>query len=265
MNLRVLFKWLRPGWQASCLVAVILYPGIWANVSADSDRAISLLRKVDDMWRGDSSHAVMTMLVKTANYTRTMKMETWSKGKDKTLVSILAPKKEKGTATLKSDQNIYSYLPKTDRTIRLTSGMMGGSWMGSHFTNDDLVAESRRDEDYEVSITFEGQRDGQNIIEFTLIPRPDAAVVWGKLVLIMLNHSYLPVEELFYDEDLKISRRFTFNEVKMLGGEKRPSVMRVIPADKPDEYTQVTYGTLELDIPIKDSFFSITRLKRPRQ
>ena len=101
-----------------------------------------LLDDVDDLWRGQTSEAVLTMEVVTKNYQRTMKMRGFSKGKEKTLVRILKPIKEKGTATLKSGNNIYTYLPKTDRTIRLTSGMMMGSWMGSHFTNDDLVKES---------------------------------------------------------------------------------------------------------------------------
>lgn len=114
-----------------------------SNKSA-SERAKKILRQVDDMWRGNSSHGIFAMQVKTAHYTRNMRLEGWSRGKEKTLVRILAPRKEKDTTTLKAGNNIYIYLPRTDRTIRLTSGMMMGSWMGSHFTNDDLVKESRR-------------------------------------------------------------------------------------------------------------------------
>ena len=225
-------------------------------------RAKDILRQVDDMWRGTSSHSILTMQVKTAHYTRDMRMEGWSKGKDETMVRILSPLKEKGTATLKSGSDIYSYLPKTDRTIKLTSGMMMGSWMGSHFTNDDLVRESRMEEDYEPSISYEGRRDGQDVIEFTLIPRPDAAVVWGKIVATVLADGFMPVKYFYYDEDMKISRTMTFSRFEMLSGKIRPKVMRVVPADKPDEYTELVYEELELNISLGDEFFSISNLKR---
>jgi hypothetical protein len=229
---------------------------------AATRRAKEILRQVDDMWRGVSSHSIITMRVKTAHYSRELRLEGWSKGKEKTLVRILMPLKEKGTATLKSGNNIYSYLPRTDRTIRLTSGMMMGSWMGSHFTNDDLVKESRMEEDYDPFISFEGERDNQQVFEFTLIPKPDAAVVWGKVVAILLADGYIPLKYYYYDEDMNIARTITFRRIEMLAGRLRPKVMKVVPADKPDEYTELIYEELDLGVPIEDDFFSIARLKR---
>lgn len=232
------------------------------QTDAAGKRAREILQQVDDMWRGDSSHTILTMRVKTAHYTRNMRLEGWSKGKEKTLVRILTPLKEKGMATLKSGNNIYSYLPRTDRTIRLTSGMMMGSWMGSHFTNDDLVKESRMDEDYEPTISFEGERDNKNIIEFTLIPKPDAAVVWDKVVLSVLSDGYLPLIEYYYDEDMNIARTITFSKIEQMAGRLIPTVMRVVPADKPDEFTEIIYEKLELNIKLSDAFFSLSSLKR---
>ena len=225
-------------------------------------RAKEILRYVDDMWRGTSSHTILTMQVKTAHYTRNMRLEGWSKGKEKTLVRILTPLKEKGTATLKSGNNIYSYLPRTDRTIRLTSGMMMGSWMGSHFTNDDLVKESRMEDDYDAVISFEGTRDNRNIIEFTLIPKPDAAVVWGKVVLTVLADGYLPLNQHYFDEDMNIARTMTFSKIELFADRRIPSVMRVVPADKPNEYTELVYEEMEFNIKLSDAFFSLARLKR---
>ncbi|MFC1532817.1 outer membrane lipoprotein-sorting protein [Thermodesulfobacteriota bacterium] len=225
-------------------------------------RAKEILRQVEDMWRGTSSHSLITMQVKTAHYSRSVRLEGWSKGKEKSLVRILAPLKEKGTATLKSGNNIFSYLPRTDRTIRLTSGMMMGSWMGSHFTNDDLVKESRMEDDYEPVISFQGKRDGLEVIEFTLVPKPDAAVVWGKVVATVLSDGYLPLKYLYYDEDMNIARTLTFSRIELLAGRPRPKVMKVVPADKPAECTELIYETLDLDIRIKDDFFSLARLKR---
>jgi len=248
------------------MVLLLLTPAlVSAEISTNeqaSKRASEILRSVDDLWRGNSSHAITTMQVKTEHYTRTMRMEGWSKGKEKTLFRVLEPLKERGTVTLKSGTNIYTYLPKTDRKIRLTSGMMMGAWMGSHLTNDDLVKEARLEDDYDARISFEGLRDGQEIIEFTLIPKADAAVVWGKLMLEVLAESFTPLRELFYDEDMHIARTFTFSDMKLLGGRQRPAVMRVVPADKPEEFTEFVYESLELDIEISDRFFSVSNLKR---
>ncbi len=249
--------------SSACLFAALLL--ISTTVTADnSSRVKALLNEIDDMWRGQSSYAITTMQVKTEHYTRNMKMEGWSKGKEKTLFRIIEPLREKGTATLKSDNHIYTYLPKTDRTIKLTSGMMMGSWMGSHLTNDDLVKEARLEDDYEASISFEGKRNDQQIIEFTLIPKLDAAVVWGKLTLIILADSHIPVVEHYYDEDMQLTRSITFSEIKNLGGRMRPSVLRVVPADKPNEYTEFVYQQLKFDIDISDRLFSLSNLKKRR-
>lgn len=241
---------------------MLIQPAYAENSSTETARVQALLNEVDDMWRGKSSYAKTIMHVKTEHYTRTMKMEGWSKGKDKTLFKVLEPLREKGSATLKSGNHIYSYLPKTDRTIKLTSGMMMGSWMGSHLTNDDLVKEARLEDDYHASISFEGERDGHSIIEFTLIPKEDAPVVWGKLLLIVNADSHLPMVEYYFDEDMVLARTFSFSDIKLLAGRERPSVVRIVPADKPDEYTEFTYTELELDIELDDALFSLSHLKK---
>ncbi|MFT7414193.1 MAG: hypothetical protein ACI9FO_000851 [Methylophagaceae bacterium] len=246
-------------------VGLILFsPMSWlyANENSEALRTKSLLSHIDDMWRGKSSYAVTTMHVKTEHYTRSMKMEGWSKGKEQTLFRIIKPLREKGTTTLKSGNHIYTYLPKTDRTIKLTSGMMMGAWMGSHLTNDDLVKEARLEEDYDVTISFEGERDGQNIIEFLLIPKPDAAVVWGKLILIILAESHIPVVEYYYDEGMELARTISFTDVKLLGGRELPSTLRVVPADRPDEYTEFVYQQMQFDIAVSDNLFSLSSLKK---
>ena len=243
------------------LFSLLVFPSVQA-VELEVDRVKTLLNAVDDLWRGESSYAVTTMYVKTANYARTMKMEGWSKGKEKTLFRVVKPLREKGTSTLKSDNHVYTYLPKTDRTIKLTSGMMMGSWMGSHLTNDDLVKEARLEEDYTAEISFEGERDGERIIEFTLVPKLDAAVVWGKLELTILADGHIPVVESYYDEDMVLARTIRFTDIQQLGGRLRPAVLRVVPADKPDEYTEFVYEKLSLNVKLKDGLFSLSSLKK---
>jgi len=232
------------------------------NPPTASEKALRILREIDDLYRSTSSFSNLTMQVQTKHYTRTVRMAGWSKGKEKSLVKILYPLKEKGTTTLKSGSNIYTYLPKTDRTIRLTSGMMMASWMGSHFTNDDLVKESRLADDYDPAITFEGQRDGLQIIDFTLIPKPDAPVVWGKIILTIRATDHLPLLSRYFDEDATLARTLFFSSIKNLGGRDVPTVLRVVPADKQEEYTELIYEDINFDIELDDSFFSLMQLRR---
>lgn len=253
-------------WLMIITVVVVfsLNPEIAKPTESSSDRVLRILMELDDLYRSSSAYGIMSMQVKTTHYTRTMRLESWASGKDKSLIRIIAPLKERGTSTLMYGKSIYTYLPKTDRTIRLTSGMMGGSWMGSHFTNDDLIKESRMSEDYDATITFEGIRNGQAVIEFTLIPKPLAAVVWGKIVLTIETKNKIPLSYIYYDEDMEVIRTMTFSDVKDLGGRMIPAVLRVTPIDKPGEYTEVVYEKMEFEIQIKDSFFSIARLKKKR-
>lgn len=238
---------------------------IWANPDKKNiqlARAYQILEKVDDLWRSTSSQGTISMRVKTKHYTRSLRMESWSKGKEKSLVRIISPLKEKGTVSLKSGNTMYTYLPKTDRTIRLTSSMMLGSWMGSHFTNDDLVKESRLSEDYDPAITFEGERDGLAIIDFALLPKPDAPVVWGKIVITVRASDHVPLVSLYYDEDMILARTLTFDKIEEMGGRLVPAVLRMVPTDKPEEYTELIYEDILFDIDITDSFFSLMQLRR---
>jgi len=247
--------------------AAVLLPGnhaaaIDAALPGDRERARDILETIDDLWRSTSSAARLRMVVTTAQYTRTLVMEGWTKGKEKSLIRIISPLKEKGTVSLKDGNTMYTYLPKTDRVIRLTSGMMMGSWMGSHFTNDDLVKDSRLADDYEPALTFEGPRGGEKVIEFELLPKPDAPVVWGRIDMVVRTADLLPLSARYYDEDMVLARTLDFMDIREMGGRMLPARLRMVPADKPAEFTELTYLDIEFDIDVPDSLFSLMQLRR---
>ena len=221
-----------------------------------------ILDHVDDLYRGDSAQGRMTMTVQTEHWKRSMSLEFWSKGKDHSLVHILAPEKEKGTATLRVKNDIWNYLPKVKRVIKVPSSMMSSSWMGSHFTNNDLVKESRMADDYTYQVTYEGPRDGKEVIELTCLPKPDAAVVWGKVIVRVQAGNYMPLAMLYYDEDMKLARTMTMDQVRELGGRQLPVRAKVVPADKPDEFTEVIYSQIDFGVNLSESFFSLRTLQR---
>lgn len=220
-----------------------------------------ILDKIDTMWRGESSIGTYQMKIKTTHWERNLRITSWTKGLDYTLIRIEYPKKEQGVSTLKVENNLWNYLPKINRVVKIPSSLMMGSWMGSHFTNDDLVKESTLAEDYRHSITFQGERDGQEVYEITLLPREDAAVVWGKVIILVRQKDLMPLYEEFYDEHEKPVRKMMLTDVKIMGGRLLPSTMTVIPYDKPGEFTEVSYVEISFDVELPESFFSIRNLK----
>jgi outer membrane lipoprotein-sorting protein len=220
-----------------------------------------VMNKIDDIYRGEKSQATMAMEVKTRHWTRSMEMEAWSLGKDYSLVRILKPRKEKGSATLKAKKDLFTYLNKTGRTIKITSGMMGASWMGSHFTNDDLVKDSRLSDDYTIELSFNGEESGEKVYRFTLTPKPNSPVVWGKVTVTVRQSDLQPLSQTFYDEDGKKMRRLDFSDYKKVSGRFIPTRMRMTPFDKPDEYTEIRYKKIDFGVKLNKDFFSIQKLK----
>lgn len=223
-----------------------------------------LIHHIDKLWRGETSRANMTMTVKTQRYKRSMTMEAWSRGKDYSLVVIRNPIKDKGIATLKVKDNIWNYLPKINRVTKVPSSMMSGSWMGSHFTNDDLVKESTFEDDFDSSISFQGERNGMNIYEMTSIPKENAAVVWGKVVMQIEQKTLAPHRALYYDEDGLLIRTLTFDQPRIIDNRTVPMRLTLQPEDKPEESTVIVYQDIAFEVPLADSFFSLQNLQRGR-
>jgi len=233
-----------------------------AAASDSAEEAREILDYVDDMYRGLSSHATLTMNVKTARWERSLTIEAWSKGEDESLMVIRSPAKEAGMATLKVGDNIWNYLPKVDRTMKVPASMMSGSWMGSHFTNDDLVKESRMADDYDFRITSRpaDNEAGEYLVE--CIPKPDAPVVWGKVLVHVAGDTRMPTEITYWDEKGNLKRTMSFTDYREVEGRPIAGKMRLVPADEPDEYTEVVYDQIEFDIDLPDSTFTLQALKR---
>jgi outer membrane lipoprotein-sorting protein len=223
-----------------------------------------IVDRVDRMLRGASSRGDFVMEIATAHWTRSLEMRVWSLGTAYALVRVTSPAREAGTATLKVGDEVWNYLPRVDRTIKVPPSLMMGSWMGSHFTNDDLVKESRMIDDYDIVIGYEGERDGAAVWEFTLTPKPTAAVVWGKVVEQVRKADLMPTWARYYDERGNLVRTMTFSDVRRFGGRLVPSVMTVRPQDKPDEHTTIRYRELAFDVPLTADFFSLRNLQSRR-
>lgn len=220
-----------------------------------------LVDRIDDMHRGKSSHAVLAMTVQTEHWTRTLEMESWSRGEDYSLVRILSPKKERGTSTLKAEDDLFTYLAKTGRTIKITGAMMGSAWMGSHLTNNDLVRASRTAEDYDLALQGRGTIAGVSHLVLVATAKPDAAVVWGKIEIVVREDDLLPTRQVFYDEDGTAMRSIEFLDYREENGRQIASRMFVRPLDGSGEFTMLSFSSIEFDLEVPERYFTVQHLQ----
>jgi hypothetical protein len=239
-------------------ILVLLLTALWP-VSALSPQEI--VKKIETLYQGKTSHCIAEMEIKKSNWSRTMELEMYGEGRDKFISVIRKPIKDRNTKTMKIDSEMWNYLPKIDRIMKIPSSLMGDSWMGSHFTNDDLVKGNKIDALYTFSL-LKSADPKQIVIE--AIPKPEAAVVWGKIMYTVDSSDYRPIYVNYYDEDNELVRTMTFSEVKSISGRNVPHQMKIAPVDNPQEYTRILYTTIEYDVPLRQDLFSIKTLKMSR-
>ena len=244
---------------AAIMLAVLLF-GTTLNLFAQDAR--ELVKRAEDRARGKTSFAGLTIQIVRPTWTREMTLKAWTKGNDYTLILIGSPAKDKGTAFLKRKKEVWNWLPSIERTIKLPPSMMSQNWMGTDFTNDDLVKEASILDDYTHRLIGEEMVDGRECYKVEMIPNPEAAVIWGKVMVWIDKKDYLMLKSLYYDEENMLVNTMLAGEVKLLGGRLLPSRMEMIPADKPGNKTILIYRQLEFDRHIPDDFFSTQNMQQ---
>lgn len=232
-----------------------------ASTVAQTPDATEIVRRADDNRRGNSSYSEIRMTIVRPTWSREIGIKSWSKGNDYSLTLITAPAKEKGQAFLKRQKDLWNWQPSIGRMIKMSSSIMGQSWMGSDFTNDDMVRESSTVNDYTHSLEKTEKVREFDCYKVILIPKEDAAVVWGKVLMWVSTADFVEMKTEFYDEDNTLINTFNGYEVKSYGKRKLTSRMEVVPADKPNQKTVMTVDKYEFDLPVDESFFSQQKMK----
>lgn len=225
--------------------------------------ATSIIRKVDEKMRGTvSSYGEMSMTIVRPSWSREVSMKAWTKGNDLSLILITAPARDKGTVFLKRHQEMWNWRPTIDRTIKMPPSMMMQSWMGSDFTNDDLVRESSIVNDYTHRMLGSARMDEFDCWKIELTPKPEAPVVWGRIVTWIEKKDLLQLRAEFYDEEGELINIMTAADIRQLGGKVLPAELTMTPADKPGHKTVIRYRDLVFDKPMEDRFFSEQNMRR---
>ncbi len=251
---------------ALCLLLFFLFISVLplgAALSAQDMSPQEIAGRIDDLYRGGSSHAIMKIKVFTGPSARETMVEAWSKGRKYTLVRTLEPAGQQGHSIVKLGNSIWSYLPDVDRVIKLPLSMAGAPWLGSHLTNDDAVRGDMLSEDYIAEITFSGTRERTGVIEITLVPEPSTQTVWSKVVATVRRSDLIPLEIEFYGDKANLVRTMTYSDIRKLGSRMLPSTIRITPAGNDGAFTEITYEAIRFEVEIDGDFFSLKNLKNP--
>ncbi|ANB99907.1 TPA: outer membrane lipoprotein-sorting protein [Vibrio parahaemolyticus] len=229
-----------------------------------AESAFDIVQKSDQAMRGKSSYSEATMEIVRPDWTRSMTMKSWTKGTELSLVLVTAPAKDKGSASLKRHREMWNWVPSIERVIKIAPSMLSQSWMGSDFTNDDLINQSSIVVDYQHALVGNDSFEGDKVWVIEATAKPDAPVVWNKVTLWISQSTYLQRKVEFYDEFDERVNVLTTYDVKELGGRKIATRMEMKPVDKPGNKTIFTTHQAQFDFDINDDFFSQQQMKSLR-
>ena len=245
---------------------LLLWIGLFFPCYAEeSIDAKEIIRKMELILRGNSSHSHYRMTITDPDWQRVLTINAWEKRLDnKTYIRILSPPKEEGIVTLKIGLEMWNYLPRVERIVKIPPSMMMQSWMGSDFTNDDLVKVSSLIKDYSQRVLNEEEYQGFHAYRIELIPHPDAAVVWGKVLVWARKEDSMPLHQEFFNERGEVIRMLTFSDFRMMHGRVIPARWEMIPLKKEGRKTVMEVLDLEIDPKIDDAIFSLKGMRRYR-
>lgn len=236
------------------------------NISSTAQEmtAREVVQKAQDKVNGLSSRGTMKMTIVRPGWSREISMKTWSLGTDFYMIYITAPAREKGQVFLKRYNDMWNWMPGINRMIKIPPSMMSQSWMGSDFTNDDLVKMNSLVNDYEHSFIGEDTLEGYECHKIQFIPKPEAAVVWGKIIMWISKEEYYELKAEYFDEDQVLVNTMTAFDVQFMGDRYLPGKMVMIPHDKQGQETRLEMIDMEFNVDLQESFFSQQNMKRVR-
>jgi len=233
------------------------------SAAEDERDATQIVRDAIDHWRGLSSYTEMTMVIHRPDWERSMTMQAWTKGDEKSLVRIMEPKKDRGNGTLTDENSMWTFSPKINRVIKVPSSMMGQSWMGSDFSNKDIARADDIIDQYTHSILSTSVEDGVTVYQIESIPHEEAAVVWGSEVL-TIRDDHVVLEHAFFDQDGELVKTLKSLEIANMGGRTIAKRQRMVKIEYPDEWTEIAVNEVEYELDLKDSLFTLSNLRNPR-
>jgi len=245
-------------------VLLFFLAAITLPVAAQDKHATEIVKKSDQLMQGDSYISTMTMKIVRPSWERQIVFKSWGKDRDLALTYIESPAADKGQTFLKRGNEMWTWNPKINRLIKLPPSMLAQGWMGSDYTNDDILKESSIVKDYHHEIKNQENYKGYDCWIIEMTPKENAAVVWGKIISHIAKEKYFPLKVRYYNEDGELVKSHLNSEVKTMDGREIPTKTIVQPADEPEKKTIVYINKMDFNVDLNDRFFSQQNMKRVR-
>ncbi len=237
---------------------------VFLSLSGWAQDATAIIKKMDDKLQGNSNKSEMKMSIVRPKYTRTISFKNWSLGREYFMTYITAPAKDKGQVFMKYHTEMWNYTPSINRMIKLPPSMMSQGWMGSDYSNDDLVKQSSVVEDYAHRILGTEEVAGVSCYKIEMLPKPASNIVWGKVLVWVDKDRFISLKSEYYDMEDYLVRTELGKEVKTFDGRDLPSIIEIIPEEEPDHKTVIEILSMDFDFDVAESFFSQQNMKRIR-
>lgn len=220
-----------------------------------------IVEKVESLLWADTMEGEFDMRIVTPRWERTLSLRVWMERPRRSFVRVLAPAKEAGIGSLRIGNEMWNYLPAVERTIKIPPSMMLQPWMGSDFTNDDLVKQSSAIDDYVQKVLGQETVDGQLLWQVEALPKPDAAVVWGRIVY-WVRRDFIPVRQEYFSDRGDLVRVMRFDQIRVVGGRSIPTRWEMKPLGKPGNATAILVKDARYNVPIAEEVFSQRNLQK---
>lgn len=226
--------------------------------------AVDIIKKADEKVRGKTNHTKMEMQIIRPTWNRTISMKSWSNGLDYSMTYITAPAKDKGQVFMKRETEMWNWMPSIGRMIKIPASMMSQGWMGSDYTNDDILKESSIVRDYNHSIAKEETIEGFTCYKIQMIPKEEAAVIWAKVFKWITKDEFIQIKSEYYDEDDDLVKSDFGYDFEKMDGRVIPTRIEIVPADGEGKKTVIFLKEVQFDIELPTSYFSQQNMKRIR-
>lgn len=254
-----------PGQSAASLFVLIMLTAVSLPAASQLLSAKEIVTKADEKFNGEKSgFSVMSMTIVRPTWQRTVEFKSWSLGDDYALTLITAPAREKGQTFLKRSTEMWSWNPAINRLIKLPPSMMSQGWMGSDYTNDDILRESSVVNDYDHSLEGEEVVDGRLCHKVRLTARDDADVLWSRQMWWVDKKDFIVLKAELYDEDDYLVRTERGMDLKTMDGRLIPTTIELVPAEQEGHKTVLKITEIKFNITVEESFFSQQNMKTIR-
>ena len=233
-------------------------------ISQEQITAMQIVKKAEEKVRGKTNHSILEMQIIRPTWSRTISMKSWSNGLDYSMTFITAPAKDKGQVFMKRETEMWNWMPSIGRMIKIPASMMSQGWMGSDYTNDDILKESSIVRDYNHSIDKEESIEGFTCYKIQMIPKEEAAVIWAKVYKWITKDEFIQIRSEYYDEDDDLVKSDFGYDFKKMDGRLIPSRIEIVPADGEGKKTVILLKEVQFDVELPTTYFSQQNMKRIR-